>query len=113
MVKFFLMIKLLVLFVKILNIGSCEGSGYEVSECLGRLTEHEINEGDHCCLLTGEPKSASYQSNQCVDINSESFENFDGIMNYYNEYYDNLSIDCISYYFNISIHFLLILFLLI
>ena len=108
------MINLLVLLIKILSIGSCEGSGYEVSHCLELLTEQEIDIGYHCCLLTGKPKSESQQSNQCVGVNSESFENFDAIMNFYSKYYDDLSIDCISYYCNISIlYFLLILFLLI
>ena len=55
MAKFFLITSLLVLLVKIVSNGSCEGSGYEVAECLDRLSEQEIELDYHCCLLTGNP----------------------------------------------------------
>ena len=114
MAKFFLITSLLVLLVKIVSNGSCEGSGYEVAECLDRLSEQEIELDYHCCLLTGNPKSESHQSNQCVGVNHESYDNLDVIMNYYSDYYDSLSVDCKSYYCNIYLlYFLLILVLLI
>ena len=113
MSKSFLIINLLILIIKILTNGDCQGSGYEISDCQGRLTEEQINKGEHCCLLTGKPKSDSYQSNQCVGVEKAEFEDFDSLMNFYNNYYDNLSIDCISYYLNISIlYFVSIYFLL-
>ena len=110
MVKIFQIISLLLLLINIQsnNYDNCKGYSSTVDDCNKLLTDEEVQEGYHCCLLTGKGKSDSYQSNQCIELSKEEYEGFNDVLDYYELHYKDLSIDCNSYYLYSSLSFLLL-----
>ena len=111
MSKLFWILNLLILLVNIQSLNDCIGSASTVNECHERITDVEKNEWYHCCLLTGKPKPEVYQSTQCLEVSKEEYESFDDVMDFYKLHYNDLSIDCKSYYLYVTITFILLNFL--
>ena len=99
---------LLLIYVQPQSLTECLGMANSKSECLGRLSEDEIENGIHCCYFT----TSSSNEGQCLYIEANEFNNFDNFFSTYEEKYKDVSIDCKSYYYELSILFLLLLNLL-
>ena len=92
--KFFQIFILLILLIYINCQSVCSGYSFDTNGCSERNIEIE---NAYCCYLKGIYKDDQSQHNQCVEVSQDDYHNFDKVMNYYEKYYNELSIDCNSY----------------
>ena len=110
MLKYILVLITLIIYINCENDSNCKGSAYKGSDC---FEKNDSSNEDHCCYFTGKNKQdSSSLIKQCINVENDYYEDFDKLMDLYKEKYDEVSIDCKSYYFNYGILLNLIIILL-
>ncbi len=94
---------LLLLLIYVLHFQStestlCLGSSTSQSSCSEKLSDVEEENGYHCCYFT-----SSDNGQQCLLLNKTEFGDFDATMDYYRGKYEDVSIDCKSYYLKLGV----------
>ena len=87
---------------------ACEGaSASTVDECKGKISDSLKNSGYHCCLQKG--KSGGVEKTMCKYLTEEVYDNIkDYIGDIEDSGFDDVSVDCKSYYLQIGILSLLL-----
>ena len=104
---------IIVLFTVIIHINcdnsDCKGSAFKGSDC---FEMNESSNEDHCCYFTGKYKQDSSLIKQCIIVEKDGFDDFDKVIDSYSQNYNEVSIDCKSYFLNYGILLNLIIILL-
>ena len=111
MMKYSQYITFLLLLIKINSINQCSGSASTLDDCEKKYTEEEKEYG-HCCLFKAKDKQTSQTTIQCMELSNEDYESIDDVEDSYSYTYDNIEIDCKSYYLHLSLLLLLINFII-
>ena len=87
---------------------NCEGAtASTVDECRGKISDALKNSGYHCCLLVG--KKNDVENSICKYLTEEDYDNIKDYIGYVEDSgYDDVSVDCKSYYLQIGILSLLL-----
>ena len=86
---------------------NCEGvTASTVDECNGKISDALKKSGYHCCLLVGKK---NVQNSMCKYLTEEDYDNIKDYIGYVEDSgYDDVSVDCKSYYLQIGILSLLL-----
>ena len=106
--KYFIFLTLLAS-IKLEYDGKCKGSASTLSECEDLLLDVEKELGDHCCLFKAKSLEKSTYESQCLIVDEEGYHNMNDFKAQYENLYDDIKIDCKSYYLYLGIFYLLII----
>ena len=124
MAKFYYCIILLFYSINIINADSknstnstnstfstkCVGRASSSSECFDKITEDEKEVGDHCCFF--QAKDHNVQTSICVILEDETYSNLDDYISYQRQVgYEEVKIDCKSFYLSLSLFYLILILL--
>ena len=109
MFKYILVLFTMIIYINCGNDSICQGSAYKGSDCFDN--NESLNDEDHCCYFTGKIKQDSSLIKQCIIIKNDDYDDFDKIIHSYEEKYNEVSIDCKSYFLNYGILLSLIIIL--